>query len=181
MRKNLLVEKRGEVEIIRLRDKKFRPKQKPCFRRFFFKLKLFQPKGEIISAEEVENIILKTFGSDYAYHLLVSDSRYRLMTREQLIELLKNDKTDQHTWIEEDWDCDNFAEVLDGNIDELTYPQGFAFGQLWFFTNTFGHAINFAILDTRELVLIEPQQDEIFTWEDIKKQYPEAKAFMVKI
>jgi hypothetical protein len=175
------VEKREEVEIIRLENKKFRPKQRPCFRRFLFFLKLFRPKGEIVSADEVENIILNTFGRNYSYHLLISDSRYRLMTRDQLISLLKQDKTDQHSWIEEDWDCDNFAEVLDGNIDEMTYPEGYAFGQLWFYTNTFGHAINFAILDTRELVLIEPQNDEIFTWQDIKNKYPEAKAFMVKI
>jgi hypothetical protein len=175
------VKKEGKVEIIKLKNKKFRPVVHPCFRRFFRKVKLFLPKGEIVSSDEVVNIILSTFGRDYEYHLLVSDERYRLMTKEQLLNLLKQDKTDQYTWVEEDWDCDNFAEVLDGNIDEMTYPQGYAFGQLWFFTNTFGHAINFAILDTKELILIEPQNDEIFTWENIKLKYPEAKAYMVKI
>jgi hypothetical protein len=180
------VKKVGEVVVIRLRKKEYRVRQKPCIRRSFFNIRNFFrifPKEEdvIISGDEVESIILNTFGSDYQYHLLIADERYRLMKKDMLINLLKKDKTDQYQWIEEDWDCDNFAEVLDGNIDELTYPKGYAFGQLWFFTNTFGHAINFAILDTKDIVLIEPQNDEIFTWNDIKNKYPDAKAFMVKI
>lgn len=175
------MDKIGEVEIIRLEKKKFRPKQKPCFRSFFRKIKFWLPKGKIIDSNKVLEIILNTFGKDYYYHILISDERYRLMERKQLEELLKKDKTDQYQYIPEDFDCNNFAEVLDGNIDELTYPQGYAFGQLWFYTNEFGHAINFAILEDESLVLIEPQNDEIFTWEDIKKQYPEARAFMVKI
>jgi len=91
-------------------------------------------------------------------------------------ELLKQDDTNQLPYIVEYADCDDFSDVLIGSLTKKTWSQGLAIGQLWFFTPTYGHAINF-FCDGNKIWLIEPQSDKIFEW----PPDPKAKAFMVKI
>jgi len=75
--------------------------------------------------------------------------------------------------------CDDFSDVLLGALTRKTWQQGFAIGQLWYYTSTFGHAQNL-FSDGEIIYVLEPQNDGIMTWSDIKGKYPDARAFMVK-
>jgi hypothetical protein len=95
------VEKKGNVTIIRLRKKEFRPRQKPCFKRFLIRLKSFfiqEPKE--ITGDQLINLIIQEFG-DNNYHLLISDDKYRVISKEQMEQLLQDDDTNQLPYISE--------------------------------------------------------------------------------
>ena len=174
------IEKRGKVEIIRLRRKRHKPERKLSPRRLLRTLRvLFPCRAEEIDADQLIDIIIDTFG-DEDYHLLISDEKYRVISKDEMAELLKKDDTNLLPYINTYADCDDFSDVLLGQLTKKTWSQGFAIGQLWFYTSKWGHAINFFV-DGEKLWLIEPQNDQIFTWESVKKKYPSAKAYMVKI
>lgn len=159
------VERRGKVEIIRLRRKQLKPKQRPCFKRFLKKLKIFStPKAKRITADELINLILKTFGSNYKYHILISDEWFNCITKEQMQQLLKKDDTDQLNYIPTIADCDDYSDVLLGSLTKKTWTQGFAIGQLWYFhPEGWGHAIN-VFCDGEKIWCVEPQNDQIIEW-----------------
>jgi len=57
------VERKGRVEILRLKRKKFIPEKNPCAKRLWTRIKaFFLPKAREITDEELINIIIKTFG-----------------------------------------------------------------------------------------------------------------------
>jgi hypothetical protein len=171
------IEKLGKVEIIRLKDKKFKPERKKCrvgILRRIFKRKKVQSE-EIIDSDKILNLIISTFGND-SYHILISDEQFRAITKEQMETLLKSDNTDQFEYTS--WsDCDDFSDLLLGRLTEKTWTQGYAIGQLWFYhkTENWGHAINF-FCSSEKIWCLEPQNDSIFEFD--KTNW---KAYMVKI
>jgi len=174
------VKRRGEVTVLRFRRQEYRPERKPSAKRFLLKLRTLVPcTAETITGDALEDLILKTFGSDYQYHILISDEWFRVITKEQMEQLLKEDDTDALPYVDTVADCDDFSDVLLGQLTRKTWQQGFALGQLWWFCSQFGHAQNLACTGD-ELLIVEPQNDEITTWSDVKSKYPDAKAFMVK-
>ena len=174
------VEKRGKVEIIRLRRKRHKPERELSPRRLLRTLRvLFPCRAEEIDADQLIDIIIETFG-DEEYHLLISDEKYRVISKEEMAELLRKDDTNFLPYIPTYADCDDFSDVLLGQLTRKTWSQGFAIGQLWFYTEEWGHAINFFV-DGEKLWLVEPQNDRIFTWESVREKHPSAKAYMVKI
>jgi hypothetical protein len=162
---NFEVKRAGKVEIIKLKNKTFMPERKPSVKRFLLELKMLFPcKAELIASEELENIILKTFGSNYEYHIVISDAVFRVITKEQMEQLLKNDDTDKLPYIPpEVFDCDDFSDVLLGSLTRKTIPQGFAIGQLWYYNDRFGHAVNL-FCDGEKIWVVEPQNDSIIEW-----------------
>jgi hypothetical protein len=101
------IKKVGEVTIIRLYKRKtYTPQRKPSVKRFFREIRALIPcQAEIIKAEDLENLILKTFGDNYQYHILISDEYYRVITKEQMEKLLKEDDTDTLPYINVYADC----------------------------------------------------------------------------
>jgi len=179
-RKPVEVKKRGKVVILRLKRKVYEPERKPSVKRALRKLRTFFPcRAEEITADRLEDLILETFGANYQYHVLISDERFRVITKQQTEQLLREDDTDTLPYTEPYSDCDDYSDVLLGCLTKKTWSQGFALGQLWWFCSQFGHAQN-VFSDGEKLCIIEPQNDEIMTWNDIKRKYSDARAFMVK-
>jgi hypothetical protein len=75
--------------------------------------------------------------------------------------------------------CDDFSDVLLGQLTRKTWNQGYAIGQIWWYCSEFGHAQNL-FSDGKQIFIVEPQNDEITTWDAIKGQYKDARAYMVK-
>ncbi|MHA1664279.1 MAG: hypothetical protein ACTSVW_00385 [Candidatus Njordarchaeales archaeon] len=173
------VEKRGNVEILRLKRKKFVPEKRRCVKSLWYKLKaFFLPRAEEIHADQLINLIIKTFGNE-RYHLLISDEVYRVISKEQMEELLKEDDTDQLPYIIEYADCDDSSDVLLGCLTKKTWSSGIALGQIWWFCSEFGHAQNL-FCDGEKIWIVEPQTDTMMSWADLKKRYPDIKAYMIK-
>jgi hypothetical protein len=176
------VRRHGEVVILRFRREEHRPPRKPSAKRFFrgVKAALAPCQEPEITADQLEDLILKTFGSDYQYHILISDEKFRMITREKVAELLSKDDTDKLPYIDTYGDCDDFSDVLLGSLTKATWSQGFAFANFWWYCSQFGHAQNLFVDESPKIWIIEPQSDEIMSWEDIKAKYPDARAFLVK-
>jgi hypothetical protein len=174
------VKRRGEVVVIRFRREEYRPERRPSARRFFRRVKaaLVPCQAPEVSADQLEDLILKTFGSNYQYHVLISDEKFRAITREQVEKLLKEDDTDTLNYIPEYFDCDDFSDVWLGQLTRRTHDQGFALGQLWYINEQkgFGHAVNL-FCDGQKIWIVEPQSDLIVEWGT--GDYS-GKAFMVK-
>jgi hypothetical protein len=177
------VEKKKKVTIIRLTRKNYLTERKFCLSRFLRQIKKFfvsEEEYKEIDWTRVSDIITNTFGND-KYFIAISDEKFRLLPLEKMKKLLQEDDTDQLPYIQIYADCDDFADVLLGVLTKKTWTYGFAIGTIWWFCNEFGHAQNFFIDDKENLYIIEPQNDSIMTWNDIKKQYPDAKPFLIKI
>jgi len=172
------VKKVGEVTIFRLYKRKtYEPERKPSAKRFFRRLRaLFPCQAEIIKAEELEDLIIRTFGSGYQYYVLISDEWFRVITKEQMEKLLKEDDTDALPYIRVVADCDDFSDVLLGQLTKKTWNQGYAIGQLWYYTESFGHAVNL-FCDGQKIWVVEPQLDLIVEW---GTGYYRGWAYMVK-
>jgi hypothetical protein len=95
------------------------------------------------------------------YSLHISDGSYTGYSIWELQEFMKNfDSTNLRVWIPETFDCDDFAEVLQGNTNGF-FP-GISFGTLWYGdkAGTWGHAVNiFYDYVGNKAWLVEPQND----------------------
>jgi len=184
------VEKKGEVEIIKLERKRGPVKKRGLIKRGIWTrmkarvkscLRCKKTRPITITADQLGDRIIQTFGSEYRYHILLGDSVYIALNKEYAENLLKGNKVDTLPYIAEYGDCDDFADALVGTLTEDHWAFGFAFGVLWYYTTRYGHAINW-FFDGVKIWLIEPQNDRIYSWEDILKyEDPQAKAFMVKV
>jgi len=188
------IEKKGRVEVIKLERKrgpikkpKRRVKKLSWWRRWWARVKLrlaecpSYRRPTTVTATQLVDRIIREFGSDYRYHLLISDSVYYCLRKHTAKRFLKKNKVDLLNYVSEFGDCDDFADALVGSLTKDYWPFGFAFGELWYYTKSYGHAINW-FFDGSEVWLIEPQTDRIYKWEDILKyEDSKAKAFMVKV
>jgi len=174
------VKRRGKVRILRFSKRKpYRPERKPSAKRFLRRIRAIIPcTNPEITVDELEDLILKTFGSNYSYHILLSDEKYRIITKQEMIKLLKSDNTDTLNYKSIYADCDDFSDVLLGSLTRKTWVQGFAIGQLWYINveKRFAHAVNL-FCDGSKIWIIEPQNDAIIEW---GTGVYSGKAFMVK-
>lgn len=101
----------------------------------------------------------------WAFH--VSDGSYTGYSIWELNEFIKNfDNTNLRVWIEETFDCDDFAQVLQGAVNGF-FP-GIAFGTIWYGPkdNSWGHAVNiFYSYSDNKVYLIEPQSDAFYSFD----------------
>lgn len=174
------VKRRGKVRILRFqRRRMYIPRRKPNMKRFLLRMKAIIPcRNPEITVDELEDLILKTFGSNYSYHILLSDEKYRIITKQEMMKLLREDDTDTLNYRHIYADCDDFADVLLGSLTRRTWVQGFAIGELWYINTEkrFGHAVNL-FCDGSKIWIVEPQNDSIIEWGT--GDYS-GKAFMVK-
>jgi hypothetical protein len=138
---------------------------------------LFPCRAEIIKADDLLQLITKTFGSEYEYYIFISDSYFRTISREAMQKLLEEDDTNELPYIEESSDCDDFSDVLLGQLTKKTWTQGYAIGQLWYYTDQFGHAVNL-FSDGEKIYVVEPQNDGIYEW--CENNFYCGKAYLVK-
>jgi hypothetical protein len=101
------------------------------------------------------------------YCMHISDGSYSGYTLWELHEFItKFDSTDLRVYISETFDCDDFSQVLQGNVNSF-FP-GIAFGTLWYGPNEppwWGHSVNIFYSYTDDSVyLIEPQNDAIYSF-----------------
>lgn len=135
-----------------------------------------------ITSMEVREIIIKYFNTDA--NIFMADNEYGLYSLDDLKAFLKWDTTDEIKYVKEGFDCDDFADVLKGReriwYDFSAHTFGSTFGIVWGDVRTETeptkaryHAVNYFIDDQKQVHMIEPQNDKIFTWT------PESKAFLI--
>lgn len=107
-----------------------------------------------------------------SYQLHVSDGSYSGYSLWQVQEFLQNfDNTNLRVWIEEVFDCDDFSQVLQGNINSF-FP-GIPFGTIWYGPKKgppwWGHSVNiFYSYTNKKVYLVEPQSNTFYTFNKIK-------------
>jgi len=110
---------------------------------------------------------------------MLSDVRYRVVPLALLKNYLANNDVKNKKYIAEWFDCDDFSDALHGQFTYDTYGTGYAHGELWVETESYGHAINVFIVSENDgepkAVVVEPQNGTIF---DFPKTW---NAFLVKI
>ncbi len=111
----------------------------------------------------VVNAIKAALGpGTWALH--ISDGSYTGYTIAELQEFIRNfDSTNLRVWVAETFDCDDFAQVLEGNVNGF-FP-GIAFGTIWYGDKkgTWGHAVNlFYDYVANKVYLVEPQNDVFY-------------------
>lgn len=111
----------------------------------------------------VANAINAAFGNT-GYHAFLSDSSYTGYTFNELSRYLKySEHTDLIPYLSQIFDCDDFAQVMQGSINKVF--KGIPFGTLWFYHKTegWGHAINiFYSYQHNAIICVEPQNDSMF-------------------
>jgi hypothetical protein len=117
----------------------------------------------------VVNAIKAALGpGGYALH--ISDGSYTGYSIWELQEFMKNfDNTNLRVWIAEVFDCDDFAQVLQGHVNSF-FP-GIALGTLWYGdkAGTWGHAVNiFYDYVGNKVWLVEPQNDSFYEFDKNK-------------
>ena len=100
----------------------------------------------------------------------ISDSKYKLCSKDNIEDFLKVDQTNNFSYIEDYRDCDDYAFILLGEIKKSSFgpiPFGFA----WVDTNSGFHAVNIFLDEERDLYVVEPQDDSIFDLPENWKPY----------
>lgn len=105
----------------------------------------------------------------------IGDRTYLAYTKNTLIDFLNCNVSDKHTYVSETFDCDDFARVLVGREREwfatrVNTKNGSTFGTVWGDIRLVGgknkanpHAMNVFIDNNRNVYLIEPQTDVIYS------------------
>lgn len=119
-----------------------------------------------VPGTNVYNAIKKALGSGN-YIVYMSDGSYTGYTIGELYEYLKNfDSTNLQVWIPEIFDCDDFAQVVQGNTN--LFFKGIPLGTLWYGDKAgkWGHAVNiFYSYEQDKIYLIEPQNDVFYEFD----------------
>jgi len=117
----------------------------------------------------VVNAIKTALGSG-GYALHISDGSYTGYSIWEVQEFMRNfDPTNLRVWIAETFDCDDFAQVLQGSLNG--FFSGIALGTLWYGdkAGTWGHAVNiFYDYASNKVWLVEPQNDVFYEFDKNK-------------
>lgn len=106
----------------------------------------------------------------YCHH--ISDGSYTGYSIWELQEFLKNfDNTNLRVWVAETFDCDDFAQFLQGKVNEF-FP-GIAFGTIWYGPKNppynWGHSVNiFYCYHQNKVYLVEPQNNIFYEFDKNK-------------
>ena len=119
-----------------------------------------------VPAQNVINAIKAALGPG-GWQLWISDGSYTGYTINELYEWLKNfDDTSLQVWIAEVFDCDDFAQAVQGAANK--FFKGIALGTLWYGdkAGTWGHAVNiFYSYTHNKAFLLEPQSDTFYEFD----------------
>jgi len=118
--------------------------------------------GPTLSVSALASAITSDFGSVCSGGgVFLSDSFYFLYPDREIAKVLSEDLTDLQMWISTYFDCDDFAQVVAGVVNQ--HLKGVPFGTLWFKGRNIYHAINcFYSRDQKKMKVVEPQTDKIY-------------------
>ena len=121
-----------------------------------------------ISAEKVEKIIRRQLAGklDDTFELHIADGKYFCPPVREAREIIDESALDKKEWVDERFDCDDFAVVLKAHFAEAAYAEGkrrsaHCFGIVWGELPDY-HAINWMINADLKLRFVEPQLDTIY-------------------
>lgn len=101
-----------------------------------------------------------------ATKLYLSDAWYWLCPKEEMVDFLALDTTEQEKYTTEIFDCDDFSFRLMGQIHTKPYS-ALAFGIGW----SKVHAYNIFIDVEGQVWIVEPQTDELIDPKEVKPEY----------
>lgn len=114
-----------------------------------------------VPAANVVRAIRSDIGTrGYALH--ISDRSYTGYTIWEVARFVRSaDNTDHMRYISEVFDCDDFAQVLQGNVNRVL--RGIPFGTIWYYGRGWGHAVNIGYCHRQNRIyLVEPQNDVFY-------------------
>lgn len=125
--------------------------------------------GPTLPKKDLVKAIQKDFGPVCkGGAVFLSDSFYFLYPDAHVEKILAEDLTDLQLWIAQYFDCDDFAQVVAGVVNQQL--KGIPFGTLWFKGSGIYHAVNcFYSNDQKKMKVVEPQTDGIYDFN--KKKY----------
>jgi hypothetical protein len=123
--------------------------------------------GPTISVSVLSAAIASDFGPVCSGGaIFLSDGFYFLYPDKDILKVLSEDLTDLQMWISTYFDCDDFAQVVAGLVNQQL--KGAPFGTLWFKGPKIYHAINcFYSLEQKKMKVVEPQTDKIYDFNKI--------------
>ena len=90
------------------------------------------------------------------------DGKYVLTNKESFLDIIAWDWVDSWEWIKDRFDCENHAIAFKSHVDLY-----FGLNQVGVVLDyKAGHAYNLVIFPSGEVMLLEPQSDQLFYWED---------------
>jgi len=124
--------------------------------------------GPTVTIATVLNAIARDFGPTCRGGLVImSDGFYFLYPTREIAKVLSEDLTDVQMWINTYFDCDDFAQVVAGAINNQL--KGIPFGTLWYRGPGVYHAVNcFYSKEERKMKVVEPQTDRIYDFNRVK-------------
>ena len=98
--------------------------------------------------------------------VLPEEAFYVTVQPEDAEEIINASAVDRRRWVQNRFDCDDFAHVLKAHFAEAAYADGkrrasHCFGTVWGMLPE-SHAINWMVNDDLKVRFIEPQTDKIF-------------------
>jgi hypothetical protein len=125
--------------------------------------------GPTVTHGQLLQAIANDFGAPCSGgKIFLSDAFYFMYSTREIQKVLSEDLTDVQMWINTYFDCDDFAQVVAGVINQQL--KGIPFGTLWFKGPGIYHAVNcFYSLEEKKMKVVEPQTDHIYNFN--KKKY----------
>ena len=128
---------------------------------FFLGRKKVKDEEKIVKWSDMYATLKKAFGDKVYYYLV--DAKYRLPNLEEVKKFLAEDETNKYKYKSDFADCDNFSLLLAVMAFIKTkFHLGIANSKI--------HSYNVVLLSNMEVKLIEPQNDMVFSPEEIKKK-----------
>ena len=112
-----------------------------------------------ISGSELMRVISSAYPDA---HIYIADVAYKHVSYDELLRWLNEDSLDQMRWVEDIWDCDNFA--VESYYRAHKVVGNLVYGECWGDTPTGYHAFCIAYCDGK-IKIIEPQNDDTSDWE----------------
>ena len=128
-------------------------------------------QGVVVPVNSVKGIAKESLAGKFSDDpgIRYGDGMYYLPTLEEIQFILKESQLDRRKWLENRFDCDDFAYVLKGEMSVHTYDTsdiryGLCVGMVWgnFDWITGYHAVNWFIDSNSVMRFIEPQSDSIY-------------------
>lgn len=120
----------------------------------------FGGRPNVPSANVIRAIRRDIGTSGYALH--ISDRSYTGYSIWEVYNFVKyHDSTNHMSYISEVFDCDDFAQVLQGNVNRVL--RGIPLGTIWYYGRGWGHAVNIGYCHRQDKIyLVEPQNDSFY-------------------
>lgn len=117
--------------------------------------------------KKVIDAIIRDIGPN-GYDLHISDRSFTGYTMWEVWFFVKFlDKTNLIQYISEVFDCDDFAQVLQGSVNKTL--KGVPFGTIWYYGTGWGHAVNLGYCNKQDRIyLVEPQNDVFYSFNKAK-------------